>query len=118
MSIDSVMKSIRDNNVHYIDLRFTDILGKEMHFTVPVECFDEDSFEFGHPFDGSSIAGWRGIESSDMILRPDPHSFRLDPFAKEKTAVFVCDEKADFKSYATDNIIIDDKIYKNFCCQK
>ena len=91
MSIDSVMKSIRDNDVRYIDLRFTDILGKEMHFTVPVECFDEDSFEFGHPFDGSSIAGWRGIESSDMILRPDPHSFRLDPFAKEKTAVFVCD---------------------------
>ena len=57
MSIDSVMKSIRDNDVRYIDLRFTDILGKEMHFTVPVECFDEDSFEFGHPFDGSHFRG-------------------------------------------------------------
>ena len=63
-----IMQMLVDNNVKFVDLRFTDFKGKEQHVSVPVSAFDEDKFEEGHAFDGSSIAGWKGIEASDMLL--------------------------------------------------
>ncbi len=78
-----IMQMLVDNNVKFVDLRFTDFKGKEQHVSVPVSAFDEDKFEEGHAFDGSSIAGWKGIEASDMLLMPDPDSARMDPFADE-----------------------------------
>ena len=74
-----VMKTIKDNEALFVDLRFTDTKGKEQHVTVPVKAFGEDKFKDGHFFDGSSIAGWKGIEASDMLLMPDPDSAVLDP---------------------------------------
>ena len=66
-----IMQMLVDNNVKFVDLRFTDFKGKEQHVSVPVSAFDEDKFEEGHAFDGSSIAGWKGIEASQMLLMPD-----------------------------------------------
>ena len=80
-----VMKMIKENEVKFVDLRFTDTKGKEQHVTVPAKAFDEDKFEDGHAFDGSSIAGWKGIEASDMLLMPDPDTARMDPFYDEPT---------------------------------
>ena len=76
-TVADVMKLVKDNEVKFVDFRFTDTRGKEQHVTVPVSHFDEYKFVSGHAFDGSSIAGWKGIEASDMqlILRrahPDP----------------------------------------------
>ena len=59
-----VLQMIKDNDCKYVDLRVTDLLGKEMHLTIPADKIDEDTFELGQPFDGSSFVGWRGIESS------------------------------------------------------
>ena len=67
-----VMKMITDNEVLFVDLRFTDTKGKEQHVSVPAKAFEEDKFEHRHAFDGSSIGGWKGIEASDMLLMPDP----------------------------------------------
>ena len=82
-----VMKMMTDNEVLFVDLRFTDTKGKEQHVSVPAKVFDEDKFEHGHAFDGSSIAGWKGIEASDMLLMPDPASARMDPFREENTLI-------------------------------
>ncbi len=70
-TVADVMKMVKDNEVKFVDFRFTDTRGKEQHVTVPVSHFDEDKFTSGHAFDGSSIAGWKGIEASDMQLMPD-----------------------------------------------
>ena len=67
-----VLKLIKEKEVKYVDLRFTDTRGKEQHVTVPRASVDDDFFEDGKMFDGSSIAGWKGINESDMILMPDP----------------------------------------------
>ena len=75
-----VLKQIADNKVEYVDLRFTDTKGKEQHVTVPAFAFDDSKFTSGHAFDGSSIAGWKGIEASDMLLMPDPETAIMDPF--------------------------------------
>src|SRR5690606_23968395 len=75
-----VLKMIQDHEVKFIDLRFTDTNGKEHHVTVPAHVLDADKFEDGHPFDGSSIAGWKNIHASDMLLIPDPETASLDPF--------------------------------------
>ena len=85
------LQMLKDNDVKYVELRFTDIAGKEMHLTVPASRIDEDTFELGQPFDGSSFAGWRGIEASDMLLLPDPSSARMDPFREVNTIIFTCD---------------------------
>jgi glutamine synthetase len=61
-----VLKMVKDNEVKFVDFRFTDTRGKEQHVSVPVSHFDMDKFESGHAFDGSSIAGWKGIEASAM----------------------------------------------------
>src|SRR5512137_2874776 len=85
MAAADVFKMIKENEVKFVDLRFTDTKGKEQHVTVPAKMFDEDKFTHGHAFDGSSIAGWKGIEASDMLLMPDPGSARMDPFMDEPT---------------------------------
>ena len=62
-TVADVMKMVKENEVKFVDFRFTDTRGKEQHVTVPVSHFDEDKFTSGHAFDGSSIAGWKGIEA-------------------------------------------------------
>jgi len=99
-----VMKLIQDNEVRFVDYRFTDTRGKEQHVGVPISAFEEEVFEHGHMFDGSSIAGWKGIQASDMILLPDSESAFIDPFFDETTLVLTCDvvEPSDGKGYDRD----------------
>lgn len=99
-----VMQMLKDNEVKFVDLRFADTRGKEQHVTVPISHFDEDKFESGHAFDGSSIAGWKGIEASDMLLIPDPNTANIDPFMEETTVFMQCDviEPSDGKGYDRD----------------
>lgn len=85
-----VLQMVKDNDAKYVDLRVTDMLGKEMHLTIPAEHLTEDTFELGQPFDGSSFAGWRGIEASDMLLVPDPETAHMDPFREANTLVLSC----------------------------
>jgi glutamine synthetase type I len=103
-AVADVFKTIKENEVKFVDLRFTDTKGKEQHVTVPVKAFSEDKFKDGHAFDGSSIAGWKGIEASDMLLMPDPDSARMDPFYDEPTMVMSCDvlEPMTGKGYERD----------------
>jgi glutamine synthetase len=91
MSADSVLKMLKDEEVKFVDLRFTDTRGKEQHVTFPAHAIDEDTFESGKMFDGSSIAGWKGINESDMILLPDATTAVMDPFFEEKTVILRCD---------------------------
>jgi len=104
MAVADVLKLIQDNDVKFVDLRFTDTNGKEHHITVPAHTFDADKFEDGHPFDGSSIGGWKGIQASDMLLIPDPETANMDPFMDEPTLLVTCDvvEPADGKGYNRD----------------
>ncbi len=83
----NVMKMIKDKKVTFVDLRFTDTKGKEQHVSVPVSAFNLDKFKEGHAFDGSSVAGWKGINASDMLLFPDPNTANLDPFMEEPTLI-------------------------------
>src|SRR5690606_40403748 len=69
-----VLGLIKEKEIKFVDFRFTDTKGKEQHVTVPARTLDEDVFEEGKMFDGSSIAGWKGINESDMVLMPDPAS--------------------------------------------
>ncbi len=91
MSASDVLKTIKDNNAKYVDLRFTDTHGKEQHVSIPASTADEDLFEEGKMFDGSSIAGWKGINASDMILMPDTSSAVMDPFTEDATLNIRCD---------------------------
>jgi glutamine synthetase type I len=91
MAVADVMKMVQENDVKFVDFRFTDTRGKEQHVTVPVSHFDEDKFSEGHAFDGSSIAGWKGIQASDMLLMPDPDTANIDPFMDEPTLILTCD---------------------------
>lgn len=99
-----VLKMVKENDVKFVDFRFTDTRGKEQHVTVPVSAFDADKFESGHAFDGSSIAGWKGIEASDMLLIPDPDTANIDPFFENTTLFMQCDviEPSDGKGYDRD----------------
>ncbi|MBZ4194417.1 MAG: glutamate--ammonia ligase [Candidatus Contendobacter sp.] len=91
MNAAAVIKLIEEKEIKFVDYRFTDTRGKEQHVTVPVSAINEDVFEDGKMFDGSSIAGWKGIQESDMILMPDPTTACLDPFFEEPTLVMTCD---------------------------
>ncbi|ARU30268.1 type I glutamate--ammonia ligase [Sulfuriferula sp. AH1] len=104
MAVADVMQMVKDNDVKFVDFRFTDTRGKEQHVTVPVKQFTNDKFTDGHAFDGSSIAGWKGIQASDMILMPDAESARMDPFMDESTLILTCDviEPSDMKGYDRD----------------
>ncbi|MBZ8132255.1 type I glutamate--ammonia ligase [Afifella sp. IM 167] len=86
-----VLKMIKDNDVKYVDLRFTDPRGKMQHVTMDVSIVDEDMFAEGVMFDGSSIAGWKAINESDMTLMPDPETAVIDPFFAQPTLAVFCD---------------------------
>jgi glutamine synthetase len=81
---------IKENEVRWVDLRFTDTLGKEQHVTIPSKEVSEDFFEGGKMFDGSSISGWKGINDSDMVLMPDDATSVLDPFTDDATVILRC----------------------------
>ena len=81
-----IMKTIKENDVKFVDLRFTDPKGKEQHVTLPASAVDESLFTNGKMFDGSSIAGWKAINESDMILMPDQDTAIMDPFFSDSTA--------------------------------
>ncbi|HEX7380536.1 MAG TPA: type I glutamate--ammonia ligase [Nevskiaceae bacterium] len=91
MSAKEVLKLMEDRGVKYVDFRFCDTRGKEHHVSAPAHTVDEDLFSDGKMFDGSSIAGWKGINESDMILMPDPGTAFIDPFFEDTTLVLSCD---------------------------
>jgi glutamine synthetase len=96
-----VLGLIKEKEVKFIDLRFTDTVGKEHHVTIPAHIVDEDLFEDGKMFDGSSISGWKGINESDMILMPDAASAVIDIFSEDTTMNLRCDvvEPATMQGY-------------------
>ena len=87
----NVMKMIKDQEVKFVDLRFTDTRGKEQHVSMPASLVDDDFFTEGKMFDGSSIAGWKGIQESDMVLMPEAATAVMDPFSDEKSLILRCD---------------------------
>ncbi len=87
---ENTLRLIKENQVKWVDIRFTDFRGKEQHVTIPSRYVDEAFFENGQMFDGSSIAGWKGINESDMILMPDDSTAVLDPFADDATVNLRC----------------------------
>jgi glutamine synthetase len=89
--VDKVLAMIKENAVEYVDLRFTDPRGKWQHTAQHVSTIDADTFVDGIMFDGSSIAGWKAINESDMILMPDPVNACMDPFAAKPSLVLFCD---------------------------
>ncbi len=91
MSAKNVMKTIKDDDIKFVDLRFTDPRGKWQHVTFDVAMIDEDFFADGSMFDGSSIAGWKAINESDMILMPDTETVIRDPFFAQPTLSIFCD---------------------------
>jgi glutamine synthetase len=90
-SASDVLKMVKDKDVKFVDFRFTDTKGKMQHVTAHASTVNEDVFNDGYAFDGSSIAGWKGIEASDMLLLPDPSSAHLDPFFAQSTVAIFCD---------------------------
>ena len=88
---EDVAKAVKENDVRYIDLRFTDPRGKWQHLTQVPDTVDQDAYTDGIFFDGSSIAGWRAINESDMALIPDPSTAVLDPFTAQPTLIMFCD---------------------------
>ena len=101
---DKLLDLIKSSNAKWVDFRFTDTRGKEQHISFPASTIDEEVLEDGKMFDGSSIAGWKGIEASDMILRPDPETAFIDPFFDAVTVVVTCDiiEPSTLQGYDRD----------------
>jgi glutamine synthetase len=104
MAAQDVLNMMKDNEVKWVDFRFTDTRGKEQHVTVPAHEINEDLFAEGKMFDGSSIAGWKGINESDMILMPDADTAVMDLFTDESTMNLRCDilEPATMEGYNRD----------------
>ncbi|MBP6534397.1 MAG: glutamine synthetase beta-grasp domain-containing protein, partial [Arenimonas sp.] len=104
MSYDNVLKLIKDNAIEFVDLRFADLRGVQHHVSFPVSIVEPVLFEEGKMFDGSSIAGWKGINESDMILLPDATTAVLDPFTADPTLIMVCDilDPATMQAYGRD----------------
>ncbi|OOY89075.1 glutamate--ammonia ligase [Solemya velum gill symbiont] len=104
MSAKDAMKLIKDSEAKFVDFRFTDTRGKEQHVSMPVSEVNEDMFEEGKMFDGSSIAGWKGINESDMILMPDAGTAVLDPFTDDAQVNILCDilEPSTMEGYERD----------------
>ena len=90
-SASDILKQIKDDDIKFVDLRFTDPRGKMQHVTMDIDLVDEDLFADGTMFDGSSIAGWKDISQSDMVLMPDPETAHVDPFFAQSTLVVFCD---------------------------
>ncbi|KCZ96770.1 glutamine synthetase, type I [Hyphomonas polymorpha PS728] len=88
---DDLLKMMKDQDVQYVDLRFTDPRGKLQHVTFHKDMVDDSFFEDGQMFDGSSIAGWKAINESDMLLKPDATGAFIDPFFQQTTLVVFCD---------------------------
>jgi glutamine synthetase len=101
---EKTLKMIKDSEARWVDLRFTDPRGKEQHVTNNAAKIDADFFESGAMFDGSSIAGWKAINESDMILMPDDATAVVDPFTEETTINLRCDivEPSTLKGYDRD----------------
>jgi len=99
-----ILQKIKDENIKYVDLRFTDLRGKLQHVTMDQSAVDADMFEEGVMFDGSSIAGWKAINESDMVLMPDPDAAYVDPFFGAATLAINCDilEPATYQPYNRD----------------
>jgi glutamine synthetase len=104
MKAKQVLELIQEKEVKFVDLRFTDTKGKEQHVTIPASKADEDLFEEGKMFDGSSIAGWKSINESDMILMPDAETAKIDPFSEDTTLIVTCDvfEPSTMQGYERD----------------
>src|SRR5579885_1623137 len=102
--VEKVMEMIREHSVEYVDLRFTDPRGKWQHTAQHVSTIEEDAFRDGIMFDGSSIAGWKAINESDMILMPDADTAVMDPFAAKPSLILFCDivEPSTGQSYSRD----------------
>ena len=103
-NIAKVLKTIKDKEIKFVDLRFTDTKDKWQHTAQTAGTIDEKTFKDGIMFDGSSIAGWKNINESDMILMPDPSTAVLDPFTAQPQLILFCDviEPADGKPYELD----------------
>ena len=103
-AVKKVFETIKDNDVTFVDFRFTDPRGKWQHTAQTISTVQEEVFEEGIMFDGSSIAGWRGIQESDMTLIPDPTTATLDPFTAQPSLVLFCDvrEPVSGQSYSRD----------------
>lgn len=104
MSAQDVIARIKQENIKFVDMRFTDTRGKERHVTIPTAHTDENFFQYGKMFDGSSIDGWQTIDKSDLILMPDPTTAAIDPFYEEKTMMVRCDviDPATMEGYTRD----------------
>lgn len=104
MSAADVLRLIKERELRFVDLRFADMCGVEHHVTFPAHSVDESLFEDGRMFDGSSVAGWKGVAESDMVLLPDPASVWVDPFMAAPTLVLQCDvlEPGTMQAYARD----------------
>ena len=104
MSAADVLSKINEYGVKFVDFRFTDTKGKEQHVSVPAHTIEDDTFTEGKMFDGSSVAGWKGINESDMILMPDAATAVLDPFTDEPTINITCNvvEPATGEGYERD----------------
>ncbi len=100
----NVLNLIQEKGVKFVDLRFTDTHGKEQHVTMPASSVDDDFFTEGKMFDGSSIAGWKGIQESDMVLMPAADTAVIDPFSDETTLNIRCDilEPSTMQGYERD----------------
>lgn len=85
-----VIRFAKDKDVQFVDYKFIDFPGAWQHFTTPISAFDESVFDEGLGFDGSSVRGWQPINASDMIIKPDPSTARIDPFAKYPTLSLIC----------------------------
>src|SRR5690242_14301302 len=99
-----IKKIIDEHHIEFVDLRFTDLRGKEHHVTLPVNKADENLFKNGKVIDGSSLSGWQAIHKSDLILMPIPDSALVDPFCQSPTLILRCDvyDPATRKPYIRD----------------
>ena len=86
-----VIKMAKDNGLKILDYKFMDFPGLWQHFSVPIDSLDEEVFEDGVGFDGSSIRGWQSINESDMLIVPDPDTAIIDPFMDPPTLSMICD---------------------------
>lgn len=99
-----VLNTIREREIQFVDFRFTDFRGKEQHISIPSQSIDEEAFTDGKMFDGSSLAGWKDISNSDMILMPDLDTVKLDPFYDHPTLFIQCNivDPATMQGYSRD----------------
>ena len=99
-----VLAQIKEQEIEWVDLRFTDPRGKWQHLTMVSSVLGEDELEDGLMFDGSSIAGWKAINESDMILKPDLSAVYVDPFSATPMMIVFCDivEPSTGEWYARD----------------